>query len=342
MSTVNLSLPVKYLFGAAAAVIVANGIREAAGPVSTVLLAALLAQTVQPIRVWLRAKGLTAGLSVVVTILFLLVSGLLITTLLAASLGQLKENVPLYRTNLQALQASATAWLVGHGIAVPAMPQMNTLEPGKVAGFVGGLASAILSGLGNTVVILLLMVFMLIDAADDQGAPGSPGGAFARLSRYAGHTQQYIKITSLTGVIFSVLVTIVMLVVGTDGAVTWGVLGFFLNFIPNFGMILTVIPPVLLTMLENGWGSAVVVLAAFFLINFFTDNVIKPRFMRTGLNLGILESFLALMFFSWLLGAAGTVLSIPIYLTMKEVLRRFSGPAEAAPPPAPLPPDAAG
>jgi AI-2 transport protein TqsA len=166
---------------------------------------------------------------------------------------------------------------------------------------------------------------MLIDA-------GSGEGTFARMSKYAGHTQQYIKITSLTGLIFSVLVTIVMLIVGTDGAVTWGVLGFFLNFVPNFGMLLTVIPPVLLTMLERGWVPAVVVLVSFFLINFLTDSVIKPRFMKTGLNLGVLESFLVLMFFGWVLGAAGTVLSIPIYLTLKEVLRGYSAKPGAAPP----------
>ena len=46
--------------------------------------------------------------------------------------------------------------------------------------------------------------------------------------------------------------------------------------------------------------------------------------MRTGLNLGLLESILALMFFSWVLGAAGTVLSIPIYLPLKEIFREYS------------------
>jgi predicted PurR-regulated permease PerM len=161
---------------------------------------------------------------------------------------------------------------------------------------------------------------MLIDAGSAPEGSGQESG-LTRFSKYATHTQQYIKITSLTGAIFSVLVTIVMLIVGTDGAVTWGVLAFFLNFVPNLGMILSVMPPVLLTMLELGWVPAAVVLAAFILINFLTDNVIKPRFMKSGLNLGVLESFLALMFFSWVLGAAGTILAIPVYLTLKEILR---------------------
>jgi AI-2 transport protein TqsA len=325
MSIVSTSPPVRALFVAAAFVIVTYGVREAAGPVSTVLLAALLAQTIQPVRTWLRSKGLSAGASLGLTILLLLVGGLLVSSLLAASLGQLSNNAPLYRANLQALQQSVLAWLPAHGIVLPDLSHLDFLDPAKVAAWVGGFASSVLSALGNTMLILLLMVLMLVDA-------GTEDGTFSRMSRYAGHTQQYIKITSLTGLIFSVLVTIVMLVVGTDGAVTWGVLGFFLNFVPNFGMILTVIPPVLLTLLERGWAPAAVVLGAFVLANFLTDNIIKPRFMKSGLNLGVLESFLVLMFFGWVLGAAGTVLSIPVYLTLKEVLRGHA--AEGAAPPA--------
>ena len=332
MSTVSLSTPLRYLLGAAAAVIVTFGIREAAGPVSMVLLAALLAQTIEPIRAWLRARGLSSGLSVGATILLLLIGGVLVTSLLAASLGQLSDNVPVYRTNLQGLQSSTETWMAEHHITLPDLSHLDILDPNKIAGVLGGLASSLLSGLGNVAVVLLLMVFMLIDAGAEPATPEAPPGAFARLSKYAGHTQQYIKITSLTGLIFAVLVTIVMLIVGTDGAVTWGVLGFFLNFVPNFGMLLTVIPPVLLTMLERGWGPAAVVLGAFFLINFLTDNIIKPRFMRTGLNIGVLESFLVLMFFSWMLGAAGTVLSIPVYLTVKEVLRGHQAQPAGGPP----------
>jgi len=329
MPTASFSPAQRTLFAIAAAVIVTYGVREAAGPVSTVLLAALLAQTLQPIQAWLRTKGLSSSASVGLTIVLVIVGGLLISSLLAASLGQLSSNGPLYRANLQALQTNAEAWLLAHGITLPDFSHLSVLDPSKLAGLVGGFASSVLSALGNTAVILLLMVLMLIDGGTEAGSGES---AFARLNKYAGHTQQYIKITSITGLIFSVLVTIVMLIVGTDGAVTWGVLGFFLNFVPNFGMFLTVIPPVLLTMLERGWVPAAVVLVAFLLINFLTDSVIKPRFMKTGLNLGVLESFLVLMFFGWMLGAAGTVLSIPVYLTLKEVLRGHLTGEGAAPP----------
>jgi AI-2 transport protein TqsA len=321
MSNGNASPVLRFLVGAACFVVVTLGLREAAGPLSTVLLAALLAQALEPVRDGLRAKGLSSGMAVAVTILLMLVGGLLISSLLAMSLGQLAANAPTYRTRLSALEESIVASLQGRGLTVPDLSHLGFLEPAKLVGMVGGLAGSLLSALGNTAAVLLLMVFMLIDRGDSAAdAVGEPG-PIARLRRLSGQTRQYIKITASTGFIFSVVVTLVMLIVGTDGAVTWGVLGFFMNFVPNIGFIVGVIPPTVLTLLELGWGPALIVLAAFVLTNFLTDNVIKPRFMRSSLNLGLLESLLALVFFSWVFGAAGAVLSIPIYLVVKEALK---------------------
>lgn len=324
MSNGTMPPLLRFLVGAACFVIVTIGLREAAGPLSTVLLAALLAQALEPVRDWLRAKGLSSSVAVALTIVLVLVGGLLISSLLAMSLGQLAANAPAYRTSLVALQASIVASLQGRGLSVPDLSHLGFLEPAKLVGMVGGLASSVLSALGNTAAVLLLMVFMLIDTGDPAAdAVGDPG-PIARLRPLAAQTRQYIKITGSTGFIFSVVVTIVMLIVGTDGAVTWGVLGFFMNFVPNIGFIVAVIPPTVLTLLELGWGPALIVLAAFVLTNFLTDNVIKPRFMRASLNLGLLESLLALIFFSWVFGAAGAVLSIPIYLVLKEALKSHS------------------
>lgn len=324
MSNGNASPLLRFLVGAACFVIVTVGLRQAAGPISTVLLAALLAQALEPVRDWIRAKGLSSSVAVALTIVLMLVGGLLISSLLAMSLGQLAANAPAYRTNLGALEASIVASLQARGLTVPDLSHLGFLEPAKLAGMLGGLATSLLSALGNTAAVLLLMVFMLIDSGDSTGDGVGDPGPIARLRPLASQTRQYIKITASMGFIFSVVVTIVMLIVGTDGAVTWGVLGFFMNFVPNVGFIVGVIPPTVLTLLELGWGPALAVLAAFVLTNFLTDNVIKPRIMRTGLNLGMLESLLALIFFSWVFGAAGAVLSIPIYLVVKEALKSYS------------------
>ena len=92
-----------------------------------------------------------------------------------------------------------------------------------------------------------------------------PGGTATRVAR---DVRQYLVITALTGLGFSLVVYVLMLVVGTDLALVWAVLAFIMNYVPNVGIILSVVPPVILTLLELGWQRALVVLAGFLVLDF--------------------------------------------------------------------------
>ncbi|MBA3893096.1 MAG: hypothetical protein H0X69_05300, partial [Gemmatimonadales bacterium] len=48
-------------------------------------------------------------------------------------------------------------------------------------------------------------------------------------------------ITALTGLGFSIVVYVLMLAVGTDLALVWAVLAFLMNYVPNVGIILSVV-----------------------------------------------------------------------------------------------------
>ena len=89
----------------------------------------------------------------------------------------------------------------------------------------------------------------------------------------------------------------------------WAVLAFVMNYVPNVGIILSVVPPVILTLLELGWQRALVVLAGFLVLNFVVDNLIKPRFLRSGLDVPPLLGLLSLVVWAagsveWSLAAA--------------------------------------
>ena len=112
-----------------------------------------------------------------------------------------------------------------------------------------------------------------------------------------------------------------MLVVGTDLALVWAVLAFVMNFVPNVGIILSVVPPVILTLLELGWQRALVVLAGFLVLNFVVDNLIKPRFMLSGLDVPPLVGLLSLVVWAYLLGPIGALLALPLTIALRRVLR---------------------
>jgi predicted PurR-regulated permease PerM len=133
--------------------------------------------------------------------------------------------------------------------------------------------------------------------------------------------RQYLIITALTGLGFAVLVYLLMLLVGTDLPLVWAVLAFIMNFVPNVGIILSVIPPVILTLLEWGWQRTLVILAGFLVLNFVVDNLVKPRFMQSGLDVPPLVGLLSLVVWAYLLGPIGTILALPLTIALRRVLQ---------------------
>ena len=97
-----------------------------------------------------------------------------------------------------------------------------------------------------------------------------------------------------------------------DYYILWGVLAFFLNYIPNIGSIIAAVPAVLLEVVLQGPGVAGLIAAGYLAINTVMGNMVEPRFMGKGLGLSPLVVFLSLLFWGWLLGTVGMLLSVPL------------------------------
>ena len=171
--------------------------------------------------------------------------------------------------------------------------------------------------------LLLLIVAFILAERGLHGKAFQHGGIAETVAR---DVRQYLVITAGTGLGFAILVYILMRVVGTDLALVWAVLAFVMNFVPNVGIILSLVPPVILTMLEFGWQRAVVILAGFVVLNFVVDNVIKPRFMQSGLDVPPLLGLLSLVVWGYLLGAPGALLAIPLTIAIRRVLQGIPEP----------------
>jgi hypothetical protein len=102
----------------------------------------------------------------------------------------------------------------------------------------------------------------------------------------------------------------------------WGLLAFALNYIPNIGSVLAAIPPILQVLVFGGLYEALVVLAGYLVINLVFGNILEPRIMGRGLGLSTLVVFLSLIFWGWLLGPVGMLLSVPLTIIVKIALEQ--------------------
>ncbi len=307
----------RLLLATAAFVIVAAGIREAAELLNSILLAMLLTVTVVPAFDALRRRGVPKGLAVALTSLLLAGGLVVLLGTLGLSGTRLIQVLPHYEARALSLRKELEGLLLALGIQPERILSLDLVDPNRLL----GLAAGFLSGLGQVLSQALLLILIVAFFLAERGIRDQtfdPGGTAARVAR---DVRQYLAITTLTGLGFAVLVYLLMLVVGTDLALVWAVLAFIMNFVPNVGIILSVVPPVILTLLELGWQRAVVVLAGFLVLNFIVDNLVKPRFMQSGLDVPPLVGLLSLVIWAYLLGPIGTILALPLTIALRRVLQ---------------------
>jgi len=315
----------------ASAIIIIAGVHFAAPIVNLILLSFLLAMSVTPLMEWAINKGVSSGLAVSITILVFVFGGLALASLLGISVSRMIDELPAYEPRLLELKDSLTALLAKVGIDTNALFAGGKLEPQRIVELASGLLSATLGILSMSVVVILIVVFILIEAAGYLGKVKDGEIKKSAMSRYftfGKDVRKYVAIVSLTGLIVGVCNTILLVVLGVDFPVMWGVLSFLFNYVPSLGFIFSLLPPALLCLLEFGWGKTIIVAVGFFLINSVAENVVKPRFMKKGLEISFLLVVLSLVVWTWALGPMGAILGVPLTMVLSRSYQEFVEAAE--------------
>lgn len=305
------------LVALAALVIVGAGIKAASGVLDSLLLAALLTIAILPVFDRLRQRGRSNFVAIGVPTVTLLLVILALIGFLGVAATQLVQVVPGYQSRLDALMQLGQRLLAARGIDAKELLSAEIANPGRLLNLAAMTLERLGQVLGQAVFLLLIVAFVLVEAAvrsKDDRAVAPLLGEIARAVR------QYLVITAALALVFAVYCYVLMLLVGTDLAIVWAVFVFVMSFVPNIGFLLSLLPPTALTLLEFGWQRALVIAGGFFIANFLLDNLVKPRFMSSGLDLSPLVGLLSLVVWSYLLGPVGAILSIPITIALRILL----------------------
>lgn len=324
VSDPGFSSAARFLLVAAAFVIVVAGMRAATSLVAPFLLAVFVAVISAPPLHALTRRGLPYGVAMLVVILALACVGFIIATLLTGSLDGFKANLPSYQERLQTLTGELVVWLDHLGIHIPRGTLQTHMDAGKMLGMAGDLISGLGGALTNSLLILLTVVFILLEAstlpAKLRLALRTPEESIARMEGMLDSINQYMGIKTLISVGTGLAVWVWLVIWGVDFAVLWGVLAFLLNYIPTVGSILAAIPAVLLALVQIDLQTALAVGAGYVVVNTVVGNVVEPKVMGRGLGLSTLVVFVSLVFWGWVLGPVGMFLSVPLTMAVKIAL----------------------
>jgi len=313
------------LLGAAAAVIVLWGVRATAWLIGPMMLAFVLVIALSPVQGWLRRHNWPNWLTTIV--LIVLLGGLLAVLMLVVvvSLAKLGALLPQYADRADEILQSLSTSLERFGVQPGQLQDAaDDLDPARLVAFIGTLLGGLTSAASSAVFLICLLLFISIEAGgiDRRLAVISADrpGLTTAFRSFARSTRSYLVVSTIFGFIVGVLDTAVLAVIGVPLPVLWGVLAFITNFVPNVGFIVGLVPPALLALLTLGVPEMLIVIAAYCVLNFVIQSLLQPRFVGDSVGLAMTTTFVALVFWAWLLGPIGALLAIPLTLLIKALL----------------------
>jgi predicted PurR-regulated permease PerM len=285
----------------AAVVIVLAGLKAAQSLIIPFLLALFLAIICTPAVSWLAKRKVPVGLAVILIVIVLLGMFSGFGAIVGGSVNEFTAFAAQNQARFDGLVKSASTWFEARDIDPASLDLLNMLS--------------------NFFLILLTMIFMLFEAASFptkvRTAVG-PGRFDAENMRHAViQVQRYLGLKTVTSLTTGLLVGLWTAILGLDFAVVWGLLAFLLNYIPSIGSIVAAIPAVLLGLIQGGLGYALLIAIGYVVVNVGIGNFVEPWLMGRTLGLSTLVVFLSLVFWGWMWGGVGMLLSVPLTMIFK-------------------------
>lgn len=317
----------RMLLTAASAIAVLAGMRVAAPIIGPILIAFIITVAWSPGSDWLRKRGVHSSVAALAGIAFGVIAIALFVALMWSSLAQLQDNLPGYQPRIAALQDLARQKLADLPFDTSRVFSGDVFSAGAIVGYALRIAQQFTKTAGNLFLLVLLMAFMMLEAVRypqklRESFRSSPE-AVARFAEFGDSIRSYVTLNAIFGLGAAILDTVLLLSLGIDFAILWGVLSFLLSFLPNIGFIIALTPPTLLALVQFGFARAMGVLVGYVVINFLVDNVIKPRFVGSRLDLSPLVIVLSLVFWGWLIGPMGALAAVPLSIGMRFLFESF-------------------
>ncbi|AFV24404.1 hypothetical protein Mpsy_2200 [Methanolobus psychrophilus R15] len=327
LQTDTFSAPTKLLFVIVAVVLLTIGMREIA-PILIPILFSLFATLIfAPLIYKLQKRGVHPVISVALVILLFLVIVVVVSILTVSAILQFNELTPAYQSNLTERVDS----LMGY---IPYIENLD-ISLGSIARDVGVFLLASLASIFSGTVsaattvglIIITTAFLLLDAIGiSKKVQREVEERFTlalNIKDLGGQIMDYVVIRTKTNLVMGIGTTIILLIADIEFAFLWGFLAFLLGYIPFIGLALAVIPPAILALLQYSPLGALAIVVAMLIVNGLTDNLLFPSLAGKGLELTPSVVFLSLIYWGFVLGPAGALLSTPLTMVVRTVLESF-------------------
>jgi len=325
----------RVLVSLAAFVVIVAGMKAASALIVPFLIATFLALiTVRPM-LWLQARHVPTVLAALLIVLTIMAALTVLGVVVGRSLAAFTVALPGYQQQLQGLFEGAVRFVAQYTDSDQSVERISDLiNPGWAMGLAATLLNAVRDIMTNTLLIVFTMIFILLEASTAktkfEAAFGTSADSLENVRDFMQNLGRYLGIKTLVSLATGLCAGVLTWSLGLDFPLLWAMLAFLLNYVPNIGSIIAAVPAVLLAMVSLDLTGVLLVVAGYVGVNTVFGNVLEPRMMGRGLGLSTLVVFLSLLFWGWVLGPVGMLLSGPLTMMLKLALetdprtRRFA------------------
>lgn len=321
---------IRTLVAMAALVIILAGVKSAVEIAVPFLLSLFIAIICSPIITFMTQRKVPHWLAITLLFGLILLVFFFLLGLINSTVREFTQSIPQYRIVLSERVNDVMAFIqrVNLPIEISRESLLEYFDPSILMNYVSRVLLSFSHVVTNVFVLFLVVIFMLLEA------PTAKHKLAIALSRHGTdirHEENYINrilqgvinylgVKTVISLLTGVVIWILLKVLGVQYAILWATLSFLLNYIPNIGSIIAAVPIIVQALLLNGLATGLGVTAGVIATNMVIGNILEPKMMGRTLGLSTLIVFLSLLFWGWLLGTVGMLLSVPLTMVVKIAL----------------------
>jgi predicted PurR-regulated permease PerM len=202
----------------------------------------------------------------------------------------------------------------------PSKPiKVEVVESKSAVGMIQDLVLPIVSPLATSGLVIVVVIFMLLEREHlrDRFIRLVGSNDLHRTTQVledaGGRVAQYLQIQLLVNVIYAVPIGIGLYLIGVPNAPLWGMLTLVLRFVPYIGSALSAAFPLFLAFaVSPDWSAVIWTAALFVVVELVTSNIVEPWLYGSRTGVSPLAIIVAAIFWTWIWGPLGLVLSTPL------------------------------
>jgi AI-2 transport protein TqsA len=298
-------------------------------------LAVIISFLFEPYYEWLKSKKIPGAVSLIIVIVTILIIANITSVFVITSVNAFTKEIPKYTEKSKNIIDSITVSLNNWGFFNQYLKEsfdLSKLVNGEsITAVATNFFSGIVSLFGNFVLIIIYVIFLLSEFGSIRKRVLK---AFSsERSRKIADTltdifkdvKKYVVGKTLINLSYGTIVTIILWAFGVDFCLVWGFLAFLMAFIPNIGSLISTILPFLTSVIQfdGDFTKPVIILILMIASANLIGNIVEPKILGDKLNLSPILLLLSLIFWGYLWGLVGMILSVPIMSMIKIILGKF-------------------